>query len=308
MGNEKIERIGVRTFLNPGWYREMYFDCTNCTAANRIAVRPLESRPHCQGLRGPIAAAILALRHERVPAPSSILGQLKFGSRGAIVPVPKDVICSPPKHGPCHGYIESAFSVGQWLGNDATTTVGSSKEKIGSKDSSNEVAKFLIHSDTRLAAKQRRHLFHHRSAICFYPDEASPQGWLAGYIEFHMDGPDVQAFVGFVCFFGIALPLICMVTVLLHVNKQQRCKQHVRELRFQLQREQLDFEISHRNAQPSRTDSLTSEGSGSHGVNSSAGQTVEAELLAGDDDHRSGRRLPPPRAQRSSAGRRQTVP
>jgi hypothetical protein len=80
-------------------------------------------------------------------------------------------------------------------------------------------------------------------------------------------------------------------------------------LRFQLQREQLEFEISHRNAQPSRTDSSTSEGSGSHGVNSSAAQTVEAELLAGDDDHRSGRRLPtPPRAQRSSAGRRQTVP
>ena len=59
-------------------------------------------------------------------------------------------------------------------------------------------------------------------------------------------GYDVQAFVGFVCFFGIALPLICMVTVLLHVNKQQQCKQHVQEIRLQVQREQLAREMEGR--------------------------------------------------------------
>jgi hypothetical protein len=37
-----------------------------------------------------------------------------------------------------------------------------------------------------------------------------------------------------------------MVTVLLHVNKQQRCKQHVREMRLLMQREQLERELNER--------------------------------------------------------------
>ncbi|OLP96731.1 hypothetical protein AK812_SmicGene21013 [Symbiodinium microadriaticum] len=52
------------------------------------------------------------------------------------------------------------------------------------------------------------------------------------------------AFIGFVCFFGVALPLICLVTALLHYNKYERCKHHVRHLRLEYQREQLERELA----------------------------------------------------------------
>mmetsp|Transcript_9771 Transcript_9771/g.23204 ORF Transcript_9771/g.23204 Transcript_9771/m.23204 type:complete len:126 (+) Transcript_9771:2-379(+) len=54
----------------------------------------------------------------------------------------------------------------------------------------------------------------------------------------------MQAFIGFVCFFGVALPLICLVTALLHYNKYERCKHHVRQLRLEYQREQLERELA----------------------------------------------------------------
>jgi len=59
-----------------------------------------------------------------------------------------------------------------------------------------------------------------------------------------MDGPDMRAFIGFVCFFGVALPLICLVTALLHYNKYERCKQHVNQVRLDFQRSQLERELN----------------------------------------------------------------
>eukprot|EP00435_Cladocopium_sp_Y103_P065619 s23_g27.t1 len=56
--------------------------------------------------------------------------------------------------------------------------------------------------------------------------------------------PPIKAFIGFVCFFGVALPLICLVTALLHYNKYERCKHHVRQLRLEYQREQLERELA----------------------------------------------------------------
>lgn len=105
---------------------------------------------------------------------------------------------------------------------------------------------FDVESTRRLLVKERRVMFHHRTAVCFYTDEAAPHGWLVGIAALHMDGPDMQAFVVFVCFFGVVMPLICMVTALLHINKQERCKQHVQQLRLQVQREMLSAELSER--------------------------------------------------------------
>lgn len=277
----RVERIGVRTFLNPGWHKDIQLECRNCSTASRIAVRPQHNNyAHCKGLKGAIAAAVLALQNERSGTPNSVSAGLKFGHGSASVPWPKGLLCGPPKHGPCHGYIDSAFTTGHWRdggpvldGEALDGNAGTAAQTGGT-----QVAKFLLESHKRLATKDRRHLFHHRSAVCFYPDEGSPQGWLAGYIEFHMDGPDVQAFVGFVCFYGIGLPLICMVTVLLHVNKQQRCKQHVRDLRLQLQREQLELELNHREPETSQRSSSASRSSSTR---SAGNGDAESALLAG---------------------------
>merc|ERR1719324_406814 len=118
---------------------------------------------------------------------------------------------------------------------------------------------FNVVSTRRLLVKERRMLFHHRTAICFYTDEAAPHGWLVGIAALHMDGPDMQAFVVFVCFFGVVMPLICMVTALLHINKQERCKQHVHQLRSQAQREMMQMELDERLGQERRDRGTTGQ-------------------------------------------------
>lgn len=181
---------------------------------------------------------------------------------------PRGLPCPPPAHGPCSGYLETAFDIG---GPDSGMRVGAAASS----------AFFTLSSGRRLAAKQRRELFRHPSALCFYPDAASPQGWLTGYVVFHMDGPDVQAFVAFVCFFGIALPLICIVTALLHVNKQQRCRQKVHELRLQVQREQLEREL-HRPNGSWESDQQGSRRSGSSAALSPRGAASGSQVSRPD--------------------------
>mmetsp|Transcript_86057 Transcript_86057/g.168313 ORF Transcript_86057/g.168313 Transcript_86057/m.168313 type:complete len:171 (-) Transcript_86057:47-559(-) len=105
---------------------------------------------------------------------------------------------------------------------------------------------FVLESARRLLARERQILFHHRSALCFYPAGDASSGWLVGFAAVQMDGLDMQAFIGFVCFFGVALPLICLVTALLHYSKYERCKQHLQQLRLEFQREQLEREMASR--------------------------------------------------------------
>lgn len=140
--------------------------------------------------------------------------------------------CQVLHRGPCHGYVKD---------DDGSFSVGApGTEEDGA------LMEFTLDGKERLAAKYRKALFHHPSALCFFPDEGSPEGWLVGFVLVHMDGPDMQAFVGFVCFFGVALPLICLITALLHFNKYERCRQHVSQLRLDYQREQLSQELATR--------------------------------------------------------------
>lgn len=46
---------------------------------------------------------------------------------------------------------------------------------------------------------------------------------LVGFAAVQMDGPDMQAFIGFVCFFGVALPLICLVASGRHDRNRLLC-------------------------------------------------------------------------------------
>ena len=35
--------VGVRTFINPGWYEEIWMKCTNCSSASQAALVRLSS-------------------------------------------------------------------------------------------------------------------------------------------------------------------------------------------------------------------------------------------------------------------------
>lgn len=143
--------------------------------------------------------------------------------------------CKPSTKGSCVGYTGGAFQTAGLTEAGGTISHGKSS--------------FVLESQRRLQPVERRHAFHRRMALCLYTDEAAPRGVLVGYAQLKMDGADVQAFVAFVCFFGVALPLICMVTVLLHANKQRRCKQQLRILRLEYQRSQLERELIDRRSE-----------------------------------------------------------
>lgn len=238
--DQKVDKITVRTFLNPGWRKLITVECRNCTYLNRVTVEEFEPVKDCQLQPGGVAAAVAAI-HARYMSHMYRSSRFRYHRRpGAHVPLPAvppttplplplpGSPCLPNAASLCRGYVEQAMD-------SASLVEASGSQHI-----------FLLEGSERLPAVERRRLFHRRSALCFYPDEASPKGTLIGYVEFHMDGYDLQAFVGFVCFFGIALPLICMITVLMHVSKQQQCKQHVQEIRLQVQREQLAREMEGR--------------------------------------------------------------
>lgn len=137
--------------------------------------------------------------------------------------------CEVPSRSPCRGYREGSLSVGY--------------PKVSSLDGSQ--ATYVFQSNSRMTSRERQVFFHQRSALCFYAGGPSSEGWLVGFAIVHMNVLDMQAFIGFVCFFGVALPLICLVTALLHYNKYEKCKHHVRQLRQEYQREQLAQEVSH---------------------------------------------------------------
>eukprot|EP00933_Yihiella_yeosuensis_P071036 TRINITY_DN7921_c1_g1_i1.p1 TRINITY_DN7921_c1_g1~~TRINITY_DN7921_c1_g1_i1.p1 ORF type:complete len:410 (+),score=52.84 TRINITY_DN7921_c1_g1_i1:38-1231(+) len=224
--SQAVDLISVRTFLNPGWRYQLHLACANCSSRSGLAVRPppAHSVP-CAKPSGALASAIAAVE-------GLASGRKHRGSFRSPTPI---VSCPPPSlHGPCWGYAEQeSISL-------AVAALTSKEENVNDA----EVVPFSLGSDVRLSASQRQRLFRRKSALCFYPDLESPQGWLVGYVEFHMDSLDVQAFMSFVCFFGMALPLICMITVLLHVQKNYRCKKHIQEVRLLYQREQLDMEMS----------------------------------------------------------------
>lgn len=210
-----IIRIGVRSFLNPGWQQNVRIFCGNCSELNLIGVRPLKLSRHCAKWLG---------HHGSIPPPDRKTDWRGFRVSGRHFRN-ETLECHLPQQNPCMGYVENALMVG---------TLDSIK---------NDTAEFMFSNHERVVTKDRGQLFHHHSALCFYPHNGSPNGRLLGYATFHMASHDVQAFIGFVCFFGIALPLICIITGLLHLNKRQRCKFHVREARLQFEREHLEQEL-----------------------------------------------------------------
>lgn len=222
--------IGVRTFINPGWNQEIVLQCTNCSAASQVVVQPITYDSRCRSVTQQMMAALaVANRHQEMPS-SVDTSELRNSQmeEAAQHGTMAGINCPVPSSSPCAGYADGAFAVGFRK----------------STDYDDQYATFLLESSRRLSGHEKQIFFHHRSAICLYPGGPAAHGWLVGFAVVHMNVLDMQAFIGFVCFFGVALPLICLVTALLHYNKYERCKHHVRQLRLEYQREQLERELA----------------------------------------------------------------
>eukprot|EP00929_Paragymnodinium_shiwhaense_P025876 TRINITY_DN15544_c0_g1_i1.p1 TRINITY_DN15544_c0_g1~~TRINITY_DN15544_c0_g1_i1.p1 ORF type:complete len:849 (-),score=172.53 TRINITY_DN15544_c0_g1_i1:50-2596(-) len=324
--NTDITRIGIRTFLNPGWHEELRVPCTNCSTSAphlnpRIAIRPLVTGLDCRGLlQQTLSATAAAVRNGELPANVMIderaedalsrlltavrqngdipsltqVTQASLKSQGnALVNAATNLHaslraaavqkfaqltnneisqirhCTIPARGPCDGPLEKdAFGVG--LPADVAPA---------SDDSEEDTMTFVVEGSRRLLPKERQTLFHHRSALCLYLEDSATHGWLVGFALVHVDGPDMQAFVGFVCFFGVALPLICLITALLHYNKYEQCRQQLQHLRLSYQREQLDRELAG-NSRPSAATGAPAQGSVSASSSSSWNGGARSALVA----------------------------
>ena len=228
---KRILIIGVRTFINPGWHEEIRLQCTNCSAASQVVIQPITYDSRCRSVTQQMMAALaVANRHEEMPSSvdTSDLrnSQMEEAAQHGTM---AGINCPVPSSSPCAGYADGAFAV--------------AVRKTTDYDGDTH-ATFELHSSRRLTGQEKQIFFHHRSAICLYPGGPAAHGWLVGFAVVHMNVLDMQAFIGFVCFFGVALPLICLVTALLHYNKYERCKHHVRQLRLEYQREQLERELA----------------------------------------------------------------
>lgn len=236
--------LHVRTFLNPGWRQEILLDCVNCSSVNRIALQPLPAEhPHCEPAGDDVAAAAFALQKEdyiHALEPGGAWPKTAWspaGKQSASSIWAPGQLCPPPPGGPCRGFVEDSFALGELEPGQRLAPSGA----LAAHE-----ATFIVESRMRMKAGLRRTLFKRKTQICFYPDESSPQGWLAGYVEMRVDAKDVQSFVGFVVFFVLALPLLCMITALMHMSKHGRCDQQVRTTRSEFQRQQLQSEMSER--------------------------------------------------------------
>lgn len=239
--------VGMRTFLNPGWHRDVRLTCAGCTSKSRLVLQPVLVNPHCRGrTQQSLETIATAVREGQLPASvglkhrwdEHIASIVRSGGRLSAEDLAKPgwgfahTRCPMPKRGPC-----------ERLAAEAPALVA---EAAAAETATTTVLRFTFEGARHLEAQERQVFFHHRSAVCFYPDEHATSGWLVGFATVHMDGPDMQAFIGFVCFFGVALPLICLVTSLLHYNKYERCQQHVQQFRASLQRGQLARELGGR--------------------------------------------------------------
>jgi len=226
---EEAQLVNVRTFLNPGWGTHIEVTCSNCSSHNRLVVRSVTVDKRCTNWKAQDRAILTSAFRD------SLVARFSGGTSPTVMEdwlQTPPAFCTPPERSPCEGYIDEYGS--GMLENEANTDV---VQQGG-------VALFGLNSSRRLSANEKKAYFRHHSALCFYLNEAQPNGTLLGFAALRMDGHDLQGFVAFVCFFGVVLPLICMITALLHLNKQDRCKQYLQEIRLLLQREQLEREMS----------------------------------------------------------------
>lgn len=196
----QITRIGVRTFLNPGYEDEIRFRCEDCRKYHVLAIRviPVNCIP-------------------RIPAAEQPESSIYSDECLQVDPCQYD----------------------HWDGEHST--FDSFSDRTLSLNNTRIV--FRLKSSRRVDPNNRQKWFQQHNALCMYTGYNATSGDFVGFLDIHLDGADVQAFVCFVCFFGVALPLLCIMTLLLHANKLARCKLRVQTARLRRQRVQLEEEL-----------------------------------------------------------------
>jgi len=129
----------------------------------------------------------------------------------------------------------------RWQHEDLDTTFRTFGNPTFSKNDTR--IEFHVVGHDRLDVRARRDWLHHHAAMCMYSNMSALHGDFVGYLNINLDGADVQAFVCFVCFFGVALPLICMMTLLIHANKLKRVRMRAQAVRLRHQRIRLEEEL-----------------------------------------------------------------
>eukprot|EP00927_Polykrikos_kofoidii_P042174 TRINITY_DN36028_c0_g1_i1.p1 TRINITY_DN36028_c0_g1~~TRINITY_DN36028_c0_g1_i1.p1 ORF type:complete len:687 (-),score=82.89 TRINITY_DN36028_c0_g1_i1:337-2397(-) len=246
--NNENFHIGVRTFLNPGWHKELRFSCERCSSRSKVVIRSVPTNAFCRDLRQQgLVAVVSAALHGQMPA-SVVMSSVGTAESELLVDARKKGVdhayfhslCEIPETGPCQGYFDQNSSLG----------IGLPLPQTLERDPDLEHAMtFVLDGASRLESHNRRKLLHRRNAVCLYPEEDLANGWLVGFAVVRIDSSDMQVFVIFVCFFGVALPLICLITALMHYNKLERCRDHLHQMQLNVQRAQLDTELQRRHGE-----------------------------------------------------------
>ena len=91
--------------------------------------------------------------------------------------------------------------------------------------------------------RERKTWLHHKLVMCFYPDSTFTKGLVVGYANMKMDSADVEAFIILVLYCGIGLPLVCLITLLIHRQKCNLTRKRHRTVHFWLDRRRLEEEL-----------------------------------------------------------------
>ncbi|CAJ1435103.1 unnamed protein product, partial [Effrenium voratum] len=163
--------IGVRTFINPGWHEEITLQCTNCSAASQVVIKPITYDPRCRSVQQQMLAALaVASRHGEVP-PNVDMSEMRNSQMEDVVQhgTLTGINCPIPAKSPCSEYAEGAFALGDL--------------KPSGYDDAHVT--YVLESSRRLSGHEKQIFFHHRSAICLYPGGPAKHGWLVGFAVVH---------------------------------------------------------------------------------------------------------------------------
>jgi len=231
-------RANVKVFLNPGWILNVSVSCENCTKGHSMVV--LKPMPHtCLDNLMVQASGGFHDMNELINAETTNPDEPYHGVEDArdYYTEYEALYEETCKHRlsahPCTGLaFDNALAVGYMNG-----------EPGGLKQSTI----FVMKSDERMIIKKHEMM---SRQYCFYDNNMTVNGTSIGDVTFHLDGEDMQAFVSFIIFFGVAMPIICVVAGLLQVHKFDRCRQIQRQGLFDQERERMERELIQRGVSP----------------------------------------------------------
>lgn len=227
----------VKVFLNPGWHLEIPIKCINCTRTQNIVA----IKPYAGTCVDDLIAADVPEEVPNLPDLRRIneaMGEDGFRLGNEFIrSIQKDENCEKRAPDvPCGG-----------LASDNALAYAYMEENPNTGEFGKDSVVFLLSSQSRVVV--RKHELVTRQ-FCFYADNNTVDGVVVGDVTFKLDADDMQAFVVFIIFFGVAMPIICVVSGLLHIHKMDKCREVQRQGLFDLERERMERELVQRGVSP----------------------------------------------------------